>query len=298
MGQSAPGSPLRPRGGRPTAARPRPAGRQRGGPPGRLLVPAQPARLRPGEVGAPLRTRPGRRGHGLGGSASGPAGRGGKRGATAIGHRGERSERSEITPMVLWPVAVLLDRVLPMPTPTEPRRWQVFFYDLDRVWPDFSDPLAQCFAGLSQWARSHGAVTGQPFLLGPNGRPDSRVNAFFGAPRTRALDTDTWRKYGYALGMWLNFLESRGKSGIRRRRRTSRRSRSGGWPTTATPPGSGRARSPPATSPRSAPSTAGQRTPTESRARSSAVRCRSVAATDSKGSRSWQSARRGFAARM
>lgn len=113
---------------------------------------------------------------------------------------------------VLWPVAVLLDRVLPMPTPTEPRRWQVFFYDLDQVWPDFSDPLAQCFVGLSEWARSHGAVTGQPFLLGPNGRPDSRVNAFFGAPRMRRLATGTWRKYGYALGMWLNFLESRGKS--------------------------------------------------------------------------------------
>jgi hypothetical protein len=26
------------------------------------------------------------------------------------------------------------------------------------------------------------------------------------------LDADTWRKYGYALGMWLNFLESRGVS--------------------------------------------------------------------------------------
>jgi integrase len=94
------------------------------------------------------------------------------------------------------------------PTATAPR-WEVFFYDLDRAWPDFKDPLARCFTDLSAWIRSHDGVSGQPFLLGPNGHPDLRVNAFFGSPRMRALDPDTWRKYGYALGVWLNFLETR-----------------------------------------------------------------------------------------
>jgi integrase len=94
------------------------------------------------------------------------------------------------------------------PTATAPR-WEVFFYDLDRAWPDFNDPLARCFTDLSAWIRSHDGVSGQPFLLGPNGHPDLRVNAFFGSPRMRALDPDTWRKYGYALGVWLNFLETR-----------------------------------------------------------------------------------------
>jgi len=94
-------------------------------------------------------------------------------------------------------------------TSTEQRRWRVFFYDLGRVWPDFADALAQCFADLPEWIRAHGGVSGQPFLLGPDGRPDPRVNAFFSSRQMRALDTDTWRKYGYALRLWLNFLEVR-----------------------------------------------------------------------------------------
>jgi len=100
----------------------------------------------------------------------------------------------------------------PMPTTTERPRWSVFFYDLDRVWPDLADPVSYRFADLPRWIRSHGGVTGQPFLLGPDGRPDLRVNAFFSAPQTRALDPDTWRKYAYTLGLWLNFLESRAMS--------------------------------------------------------------------------------------
>jgi integrase len=49
-------------------------------------------------------------------------------------------------------------------------------------------------------------AAGQPFLLGPDGRPDVRVNAFFTSRRMRARSPLTWRKYAYALGLWLNFL--------------------------------------------------------------------------------------------
>jgi hypothetical protein len=75
----------------------------------------------------------------------------------------------------------------------------------------FDDPLAAEFAGrLPGWMRARDPVAGQPFLLGPDGRPDSRVNAFFTSRQIRVLDEDTWRKYAYALGLWLNFLVARG----------------------------------------------------------------------------------------
>ncbi|MDG4795450.1 site-specific integrase [Micromonospora sp. WMMD1082] len=53
---------------------------------------------------------------------------------------------------------------------------------------------------------------GQPFLLGPDGRPDVRINAFFASPRMRARSPLTWRKYAYALGLWLNFLRAAGRT--------------------------------------------------------------------------------------
>jgi hypothetical protein len=35
------------------------------------------------------------------------------------------------------------------------------------------------------------------------------VNTFFSRYPMTARDPDTWRKYAYALGMWLNFLAAR-----------------------------------------------------------------------------------------
>jgi integrase len=92
----------------------------------------------------------------------------------------------------------------------EPGRWNVFFYDVDQPWPDLPDPAARKSAARrSEWTDTHGAVSGQPFLLGPGGRPDRRINGFFESRQMRALDPDTWRKYAYALGTWLNFLLGR-----------------------------------------------------------------------------------------
>jgi hypothetical protein len=92
-------------------------------------------------------------------------------------------------------LTVLLDRVLPHATRRQTTPLGGLLYDLDRAWPDFTDPLARCFTDLSEWIRSHEGVSGQPFLLGPNGRPDHRVNAFFGSPRMRGLAHGTWKKY-------------------------------------------------------------------------------------------------------
>ena len=92
----------------------------------------------------------------------------------------------------------------------EPADWRVFFVDPAQR-PVLSDPLVARFADkMPDLLRSHDRVAGQPFLLGPYGRPDVRVNTFFSRYPMTARDPDTWRKYAYALGMWLNFLAARG----------------------------------------------------------------------------------------
>jgi len=101
-------------------------------------------------------------------------------------------------------VAVITESVLP--------GWQVYFTDPGRRWPEFSDPVARGLAArLPELLRAHDRRPGQPFLLGPDGRPDARVNAFFTTYPMAVRDSDTWRKYAYALGMWLNFLAVRGQ---------------------------------------------------------------------------------------
>ncbi|MBV8542343.1 MAG: hypothetical protein JO268_17720 [Pseudonocardiales bacterium] len=58
--------------------------------------------------------------------------------------------------------------------------WWVFFSDPGRRWPEFSDPVARGFAArLPELMGVHDRRVGQPFLLGPEGRPDARVNGFF-----------------------------------------------------------------------------------------------------------------------
>lgn len=51
---------------------------------------------------------------------------------------------------------------------------------------------------------------GQPFLLGPDGAADVRVNRWFASEEIRGLEPLTWRKYAYSLAVWLTFLSSRG----------------------------------------------------------------------------------------
>ncbi len=99
-----------------------------------------------------------------------------------------------------------------MITAGESAGWRVFFVDLAQR-PALSDPLAARFTDkLPGLLRSHDRAAGQPFLLRPTGRPDPRVNAFFACYPMSARDPDTWRKYAYALGIWLNFLAARSVS--------------------------------------------------------------------------------------
>src|SRR6266851_3829694 len=109
-----------------------------------------------------------------------------------------------------WPSPGLRRKCQGVLTGGEPAGWRVFFVDPAQR-PVLSDPLVARFAGkMPDLLRSHDRVAGQPFLLGPYGRPDVRVNTFFSRYPMTARDPDTWRKYAYALGMWLNFLAARG----------------------------------------------------------------------------------------
>lgn len=66
--------------------------------------------------------------------------------------------------------------------------------------------------GLLNGLADRGRFDGQPFLIGPDGRPDPRVNAFFASPRMRSKSPLTWSKYAQSLAMWLNFLHAMERS--------------------------------------------------------------------------------------
>jgi len=67
---------------------------------------------------------------------------------------------------------------------------------------------ADIFGALPDRRRLHD----QPFLIGPDGRPDVRVNGFFASPGMRNRSVLTWRKYSESVAMWLNFLHVLGVS--------------------------------------------------------------------------------------
>jgi site-specific recombinase XerD len=88
--------------------------------------------------------------------------------------------------------------------------WRVFRYDFERPGRDLSDLLG-CSRDLASWASESGVRHGQRFLIGPDGFPDLRVNAFLGSARMRNLSEATNRDYAHALAMWLNFLHATGR---------------------------------------------------------------------------------------
>jgi hypothetical protein len=88
--------------------------------------------------------------------------------------------------------------------------WRVHRYDLERSWPDLPDAVAGYAEDLASWVRRAGGRHGQRFLLGPEGFPDVRVNAFLASPRMRSLAGNTQRDYAYSLALWLNFLVALG----------------------------------------------------------------------------------------
>lgn len=60
--------------------------------------------------------------------------------------------------------------------------------------------------------RAARAELNTPFLIGPDGRVDARVNRWFVSDEMRYLRPGTRRKYAYALRGWLTFLAACGLS--------------------------------------------------------------------------------------
>lgn len=87
--------------------------------------------------------------------------------------------------------------------------WTVVFHD-------FTAPAAdvKCvpeFGELNARAAENGARHGTPVLVGPGGRPDPRINLFFRTGRMAVARSATWRRYAYALVVWLEFLHLSGR---------------------------------------------------------------------------------------
>lgn len=89
--------------------------------------------------------------------------------------------------------------------------WLLHFYTADRALAAVDD-LVPALDGvdIAAWARRNGAREGTPFLIGPDGRPDVAVNAFWRDPRVRNLAEGTLRRYGTSLKVWLDFLNRYG----------------------------------------------------------------------------------------
>ncbi|MDX3515934.1 site-specific integrase [Streptomyces caniscabiei] len=90
--------------------------------------------------------------------------------------------------------------------------WQVYRYDLERPSQVLPGDLSAYAPDLRSWVERLGGRHGQRFLLGPDGLPDPRVNAFFASPTMRNLSDLTNRGYAYSLALWLNFLLVQGRA--------------------------------------------------------------------------------------
>ena len=95
--------------------------------------------------------------------------------------------------------------VLPVRFAYLPGRWVVFRYEDDGGRRSV-DEVVEAHRHLLERRPRRERRDGLPFLLGPDGRADARINGFFTSPGMRARSPLTWRKYAYALGLWLNFL--------------------------------------------------------------------------------------------
>jgi integrase len=90
--------------------------------------------------------------------------------------------------------------------------WTVEFYDFTVALPALEGDLLAGFGDLRTRAAGNGARHGTPVVLGPGGVPDARVNLFFRTGAMADARVATWRRYAYALVVWLEFLRRCGRS--------------------------------------------------------------------------------------
>jgi integrase len=84
--------------------------------------------------------------------------------------------------------------------------WTVVFYDFTVAVPELAADGLPGFGDVHARAAANGARHGTPVLLGPGGCPDPRINLFFRTGKMADARPATWRRYAYALLVWLEFL--------------------------------------------------------------------------------------------
>jgi integrase len=89
--------------------------------------------------------------------------------------------------------------------------WTVDFYDFTVASAQLDGELAG-LGDVVERARRNGARQGTPVIVHTAGRVDPRVNAFFRSGTMVVARPTTWRRYAFALVVWLNFLEPFGRS--------------------------------------------------------------------------------------
>jgi integrase len=89
--------------------------------------------------------------------------------------------------------------------------WTAGFYDFGVVLAQLDGELAG-LGDVAERARRNGARQGTPVVVHTAGWVDARVNAFFRSVPMVAARPATWRRYAFALVVWLNFLEVVGRA--------------------------------------------------------------------------------------
>ncbi len=90
-------------------------------------------------------------------------------------------------------------------------RWTVDFYDFTVGSGEVGDGELAGLGDVHERAWRNGARQGTPVLVHTAGRVDARVNVFFRSGTMTAARPTTWRRYAFALVVWLNFLEVFGR---------------------------------------------------------------------------------------
>jgi integrase len=91
-------------------------------------------------------------------------------------------------------------------------RWLVEFYDFAAELPRVEGAVLAGFGDVHERAARNGARHGTPVIVSSAGRADARVNLFFRTGTMAAAQPATWRRYAYALVVWLEFLAVFGRS--------------------------------------------------------------------------------------
>ena len=90
--------------------------------------------------------------------------------------------------------------------------WTVDFYDFTVVPAHLGEGELAGLGEVEERARRNGARQGTPVVVHTAGRVDARVNAFFRSGAMVGARPATWRRYAFALVVWLNFLEVFGRA--------------------------------------------------------------------------------------